>query len=71
MQVLSIDLLDLLVPDFHLRPFTPYLGEIVDVLEVDFGSFLQNLASIVDVRLCFACCTTLFVELGKVDIKSV
>lgn len=71
MQVLTINLLDLLVPNFHLRPFTPYLSEIVDVLEVDFGSFLQNLASVVDVRFCFACCTSLFIELGEIDVETV
>ena len=56
---------------FHLGPFTPNLGKVFDILKVDLGSFLENLAGASEVRLRLACRSTFLVKLGKVDIQSV
>jgi hypothetical protein len=55
---------------FHLRPFTPNLGKVLDTLEVDLGSLFENLAGTGEVRLRFACCPAFFVKLSKVDIQA-
>ena len=60
-----------LMSNLKFCPFTPNLSKIINVLEVDFRRFLQNLPCIVEISFSFTSGTTLFVELGKVDIKSV
>jgi hypothetical protein len=53
---------------FHFGPLTPDLSEVLNILEVDFGSLLKHLAGTSEVRFCFACGPAFFVELGKVNI---
>ena len=60
-----------LMSNLKFCPFTPNLSKIINVLEVDFRRFLQNLPRIVEVCFSFASGTTLFVELREVDVKSV
>ena len=57
--------------DLHLSPFTPDLGEVINILEVHFGPLLEDFTCAVQVGLGLAGCATLFVELSEVDIQSV
>ena len=56
---------------FHFGPLAPDLGQVLDILEVDFGSFLEHLTGTNYVGFCFACSSALFVELGEGDIQAV
>lgn len=60
---------DSLMSDLKFCPFTPNLSEIINVLEVDFRRFLQNLPRVVEISFSFASSTTFLVELRKVDIE--
>ena len=57
--------------NFHLGPFKPNLGKVLDILEVDHGGLLKYLACTSEVCFRFTCSPAFLVELGKVDIQAV
>ncbi len=59
------------MPDLHIRPLAPHFRQVVDILEVNLSRLLEDLTSVVEVRLRFTRCTSLFVELGKVNVETV
>ena len=61
---------NILMSDLHLRPLTPYLCKVIDILEIDFRRFLENFARTIKVCFGLASGATFFVEFCKVDVQA-